>query len=800
MTSSSSSHLAGSIVPLGSSSTLSTHSFLPENSQSALERIIGSRLVETFIAVSIPQKPDVDSGSGANAPFQSAAPLRSAPLLKSTFPASPPSRKTMNKASKESSPQLKSRSTPPGSAPASKTAFSASEMKKKGEIPVKAMVFIGNGAASSHGKGKSVSSLPIETGEPTKPSLHLPVYFSPIHRPSTNPFFPLDPRSGCDLPSRCNIGDRTLKVEAWVRTSLPRRGDEEEKRPPSKDFSGDVVQDWKLLDEWEIDLDKLILLPDDLDTRTSQLPFNTIVITLTPPGRAFYLPSASKTFSRSSSPSAGYTSDPETEIRKVKQDSSRPDAPSDVIQAAEIVPLSRRRRHKGHNDTLDFRDTAKTISWQELFRLVTLQSCILDNESSVNEVTRKIDGLLEKDEVFPLRREISEREARIEELRRIHVAVVDEVTERKRASDSRAQKLKERAELLSIARDSFVSDTDNGPTISNERNRLTTLREDIHSAQTSLLSMLATIFPIELYSPPDLLFTILDVPLPIPLSSNDPGPPLSLPNYKDVTEEAVATALGYVAQVLQILAGYLEKNLIYPVTCIGSRSLIRDGISAMVGPRMFPLFSKGVDTYRFEYGVFLLNKDIEMLMADRDLRALDMRHTLPNLKNLLLTLTHDINAKPSSQPVRIPTSPISSVSGLTTPSRESSPVPDDSTTPKASHVQGSQPAFGSTTPNASGYSTPTAATDDTRKGRSFLGFVPFTDFLRARYPSASQASDNTLMKGDVEGLPADGSEDAVEPDEGEIDEEDRMTIHGVGPDKLDGVADVCQASEEGAQS
>lgn len=27
-------------------------------------------------------------------------------------------------------------------------------------------------------------------------------------------------------------------------------------------------------------------------------------------------------------------------------------------------------------------------------------------------------------------------------------------------------------------------------------------------------------------------------------------------------------------------------------------------------------------------------------MADHDLRALDMRHTLPNLKNLLLTLTN----------------------------------------------------------------------------------------------------------------------------------------------------------------
>jgi hypothetical protein len=27
----------------------------------------------------------------------------------------------------------------------------------------------------------------------------------------------------------------------------------------------------------------------------------------------------------------------------------------------------------------------------------------------------------------------------------------------------------------------------------------------------------------------------------------------------------------------------------------------------------FPLYSKGVDTYRFEYGVFLLNKNIEMV-------------------------------------------------------------------------------------------------------------------------------------------------------------------------------------------
>jgi hypothetical protein len=126
------------------------------------------------------------------------------------------------------------------------------------------------------------------------------------------------------------------------------------------------------------------------------------------------------------------------------------------------------------------------------------------------------------------------------------------------------------------------------------------------------------------------------------MSSNDPAPPLSLPGHKDVTEEAVATALGYVGQVVQLLAAYLGKSLVYPVTCVGSRSLIRDGISAMVGPRMcespaylvysytehvvrFPLYSKGVDTYRFEYGVFLLNKDIELVCqsACRDSEAAD---------------------------------------------------------------------------------------------------------------------------------------------------------------------------------
>lgn len=48
---------------------------------------------------------------------------------------------------------------------------------------------------------------------------------------------------------------------------------------------------------------------------------------------------------------------------------------------------------------------------------------------------------------------------------------------------------------------------------------------------------------------------------------------------------------------------------------------------------------KGVVRYRFEYGVFLLNKNIEILSNALGLRPIDIRQTLPNLKYLLYVAT-----------------------------------------------------------------------------------------------------------------------------------------------------------------
>ncbi|KAK8308089.1 hypothetical protein V6Z12_D02G032100, partial [Gossypium hirsutum] len=85
-----------------------------------------------------------------------------------------------------------------------------------------------------------------------------------------------------------------------------------------------------------------------------------------------------------------------------------------------------------------------------------------------------------------------------------------------------------------------------------------------------------------------------------------------------------ATALGYVAHAVSLIASYLQVPLRYPLRLGGSRSYINDHassidpassdlsldttLSANVKLAEFPLFLEGQDTTRAAYAVFLLNK------------------------------------------------------------------------------------------------------------------------------------------------------------------------------------------------
>lgn len=110
----------------------------------------------------------------------------------------------------------------------------------------------------------------------------------------------------------------------------------------------------------------------------------------------------------------------------------------------------------------------------------------------------------------------------------------------------------------------------------------------MHHVQT-----LDSIFPISPLHASSLLYSILDVPLPIPIGPKDPAPPLSVPasatpeGVSRIDEKSTAAAFGYVAMVVQILGNLsgATGGIPYPVTCAGNRSLVKDVVSVMQGPR-----------------------------------------------------------------------------------------------------------------------------------------------------------------------------------------------------------------------
>jgi len=141
-----------------------------------------------------------------------------------------------------------------------------------------------------------------------------------------------------------------------------------------------------------------------------------------------------------------------------------------------------------------------------------------------------------------------------------------------------------------------------------------------------LLSQLQTIFNIEIKNEKESLYSICGIILP----NTD---------YTKQDEELIASGLGWVCQAVLITSRYFEVPLRYQIIPMCSRSVIRDDISLQTangnGNQEFPMYSKGVERFRFDYAVFLLNKNIEQLLNARGYGVQDLRQTLPNFQLLL---------------------------------------------------------------------------------------------------------------------------------------------------------------------
>ncbi|KAI0252690.1 hypothetical protein BJV78DRAFT_331272 [Lactifluus subvellereus] len=722
--------------------------------QKTLKKVLQSRLVETFITIIVPSSLEPGPGPTAKHPTPPSSPVPHARQPSSS--ASPASKRRLHSPQNSSSRSgsgtrevlLTKRASRTSTATSTDNPTSASPNRKVAASPGKPN---GNASKSSH----LVSQVDPETQT-------VPNFISAIHRPSTNPDFALDLNEFSKLTDPLATH---ITVQLWAKlnpdpTSVVGNDKGKEKESDHIDIA---APQWKIAGNWDICLSDLVPLPDEDSTQTSTLPSNTPVLTLSPLGKTFYLPAApSLGPTRPPSPSSGYNSDPE-----VHTSGNLPASKSATPRRKDFsLPRTKTRQSRA--------EYAATSSWQDLVKLVNLQCAIMDTRQSLSKVIQNVDALFGPSDVNWSIREASGREAKLADWRTIGAQVRVESEGLSERIRHRKEELKRRREMLALAKSNLDQDAATEviteKELSSERVSVAALQRRISSIRVTLITTLASLFPIDLLSASDLLFSILGVPLPIPLGATDPGPPLSLLAYKDVNEESVATALAYAAFVVQLLAAYLDRLLVYPITFCGSRSMIRDGISAMVGPRMFPLFSRGVDTYRFEYGVFLLNKNIELLMSDRDLRALDMRHTLPNLKNLLLTLSDGEGAQ--SRSVR---SPATSLTGLESPVRPSTPVEGSPSTGSASTMATDPSEARTESPPHSGSTTPSKASVDTHHGslsRISRPFFGFSGFLRSRYPSGTQRPSVTAVP---------EAPEASGENEGEVTEEqtaESTEIHG----------------------
>lgn len=263
-----------------------------------------------------------------------------------------------------------------------------------------------------------------------------------------------------------------------------------------------------------------------------------------------------------------------------------------------------------------------TSSYSALMRLSNLDESIQDALATREELAAQINEILNSnpvDESPQAEEEVALASRYVASERKLLKNSIRRRAELKASICARREAIQSGKELQS----KYLEDINNAQDkLSNCKTLLQTTTSEIHGQRRRICEELSAIYPIEPTSH-TLAFTICGLPLP-----NS--------TFEDADEDIVSAALGYVARLVDMLQYYLSVPIPYPISPYGSRSLIQDFISVLQdNQRTFPLYMKGVVRFRFDYGVFLLNKNIERLAESQGLKVMDIRQTLPNLKYVL---------------------------------------------------------------------------------------------------------------------------------------------------------------------
>ncbi|KAI7855235.1 UV radiation resistance protein and autophagy-related subunit 14-domain-containing protein [Circinella umbellata] len=408
-----------------------------------------------------------------------------------------------------------------------------------------------------------------------------------------------------------------IVIRLWARHSFPEsatavRSDDqyaEHNHPIKSRRPSQPMEEYQLLLEWQVDLNTLAFIGKTLQDPPSSFPENTLLLEF----------------------EDGFYTAPDI-VAKLIIHSKR---------SSLIDPY-------GENDRASI-DTEHSINkfkrsytLDNLLKLNTLKQCIFDTQKSADQVRQNIsDILINENDRFRLAREHDQRQCKLEEIEGELVKEKNGIRKgRQRISEMQKLIAKRKSELekshqrLNAEKEDLK---DNEQLLERSIQTHEKLFHQINRRKKELVADLFSIYPIEQKSFDDVhQFCIRDIYLPNSV-------------YTGCNDESIATALGFTAHLVSMLAFYLDIPLRYPIRPMGSRASIKDPVSSINGPTEFPLYAKGVDRYRFEFGVFLLNKNIEQLMNAYGLIVIDLRYTLPNIHYFIQAiLTTSVSSGPTS--------------------------------------------------------------------------------------------------------------------------------------------------------
>lgn len=280
--------------------------------------------------------------------------------------------------------------------------------------------------------------------------------------------------------------------------------------------------------------------------------------------------------------------------------------------------------------------TQSTSSFDALMRLSNLDDCIQDALATREKLAAQISCILEdRKQSLDITNASSQAEERLAATHR-SFATAQKSVKGKQSGRSALQASLETRRSAILSGNASQQKSQNH--LASAQEDLVTRRKLWQETKSTLTGQtrrvcedLLRVYPIEPFEQKPLSFTIRGLHLPNAASTSS----------AEADPAVTAAALGHVAHVVYLLSLYLLTPIPYPPSPHGSTSTILDPISANMpstAARTFPLYQKGAVAYRFEYGVFLLNSDIELLMSRQGSRMVDLRHTLPNLKYLLTVL------------------------------------------------------------------------------------------------------------------------------------------------------------------